>query len=157
MGNRLATIDIGQKFGLCPLGRGRGGSPSNTWPGLRPTSLPSGILIHPAVSPQQAWAEDWKGRLCTFGERELDPHLTQCGLGPRPTSLPSGILIHSAIWPQQVWVEIWGLSPFRGEGCGSPSNTMWPGPWPTCVPSFTLAHPTVWPKYTNVTDRQDRH
>ena len=29
------------------------GSPSNTmWPGPRPTSLPSGILIHPTVWPQ---------------------------------------------------------------------------------------------------------
>ena len=34
------------------LGRG-GGSPSNTMsPGLRPTSIPGGILIHPAVWPQ---------------------------------------------------------------------------------------------------------
>jgi len=41
------------------------------------TSLPSGILIHPAVCPQQTWAENW-------GESEplagvLGPHLTQCG------------------------------------------------------------------------------
>jgi len=28
-------------------------------PGLRPTSLPTGILIHPAVWPQQTWAENW--------------------------------------------------------------------------------------------------
>jgi len=144
MGNRLATIDIGQKFGLCPLGRGRGGSPSNTWPGLRPTSLPSGILIHPAVSPQQAWAEDWKGRLCTFGERELDPHLTQCGLGPRPTSLPSGILIHSAIWPQQAWAENWGAVPFWERGAGYPFSTIWRRQRPTSMPSFILIHPDVW-------------
>jgi len=32
---------------------GGAGSPSNTvWPGSRPTSLPSGILIHPTVWPQ---------------------------------------------------------------------------------------------------------
>jgi len=32
---------------------GRAGSPSNTmWPGPRPTSIPSGILMHPAVWPQ---------------------------------------------------------------------------------------------------------
>jgi len=36
-----------------PLSVGGAGSPSNTMsPGLRPTSLPSGILIHPAVWPQ---------------------------------------------------------------------------------------------------------
>jgi len=28
-------------------------------PGPRPTSVPSGILIHPAVWLQQTWAENW--------------------------------------------------------------------------------------------------
>jgi len=39
-----------------------GGSwyPSNTkLLGPRPTSIPSGILIHPAVWPQQTWAKNW--------------------------------------------------------------------------------------------------
>ena len=35
-----------------------------------------GNLIHPAVSPQQTWAENWG--LCPFWE-ELGPHITQCG------------------------------------------------------------------------------
>jgi len=36
-----------------PLSVGRAGFPPNTMsPGLRPTSVPSGILIHPAVWPQ---------------------------------------------------------------------------------------------------------
>ena len=54
MGDRLATIDVGQKWGLlCPFLWGGAGSPSNTMsPGPRPTSIPSGILIHPAVWPQ---------------------------------------------------------------------------------------------------------
>jgi len=55
MGNRLATIDIGRKLsGLLHLFWGGGaGTPSNTmWPGLRPTSTPSFILIHPTVWPQ---------------------------------------------------------------------------------------------------------
>jgi len=45
---------------LCPFRRGGSWVPStcNTmWPGLRSTSVPSGILIHPAVWPQQTWAE----------------------------------------------------------------------------------------------------
>jgi len=54
-GDRLATIDMGQKLGavcVCPFWAG---SPSNTmWPGSRPTSVPSGILIHPTVWPQYA-------------------------------------------------------------------------------------------------------
>jgi len=34
--------------------------PYNTkWPGLRPTSMPSGILVHPAVCSQRTWAENW--------------------------------------------------------------------------------------------------
>jgi len=53
MGDRLATIDVGQKLG--PLGGGAG-SPCNTmWPGPRPTFVPSGTLIHLVVWPQQTW------------------------------------------------------------------------------------------------------
>jgi len=58
--SRLATTDIAENWGVCPLlGRGAG-SPSNTMSiGLGPTSLPSGILIHPAIWPQQIWAKNW--------------------------------------------------------------------------------------------------
>ena len=40
-------------------GEGRAGSSSTMWPGSRPTFVPSGILIHPAVRTQQTWAEIW--------------------------------------------------------------------------------------------------
>ena len=55
MGDSLATIDMGQKVGGCASFLGEGaGSPSNTMsPGLRPTSVPSDILIQPAVWSQQ--------------------------------------------------------------------------------------------------------
>ena len=37
---------------------GGAGSPANTTSrGPRPTSVPSGILIHPAVWPQQTWSK----------------------------------------------------------------------------------------------------
>jgi len=53
MNDRLATIDMGQKVGAVPpffLG------PHLTmWPELRPTFVPSGIFIHPAVWPQETW------------------------------------------------------------------------------------------------------
>ena len=40
-------------------GRGEG-SPSKTkLLASRPTSIPSGILIHPTIWPQQIWAENW--------------------------------------------------------------------------------------------------
>jgi len=47
-------------------------------PGFRPTSVPTGILIHPAVWLQQRWIEigDW----IPFGG-QLGPHLTQRGWG----------------------------------------------------------------------------
>jgi len=100
--SRLATIDMGRKVAgvvppfcgaswvvLCPLFGGGTESPSSIMsPGPRPTSasVPSGILIHPVVWPQQTWAENWRG-LCPFlGKGKLGPNLTQCGLGP---GLPS--------------------------------------------------------------------
>ena len=53
MADRLATIDMGRRVrGCCaPFGGGVAGSPSNTvWPGpIWPSSIPSGVLIHPAV------------------------------------------------------------------------------------------------------------
>jgi len=50
----LATIGMAQKVGAAaPLSVGEAGFPSKTMsPGLGPTTVPSGILIHPAVWPQ---------------------------------------------------------------------------------------------------------
>jgi len=65
---------------LSPFWGGGVGSLSNTKsPGPRPTSIPSGILINPAIWPQHMGRK--LGGLCPFGERELGPHLTQCGQG----------------------------------------------------------------------------
>jgi len=73
--SRLVTRDMGRKWGVCPL-LGGAGSPSNAMShGPRPTSLPSGILIHPTIWLQQIWS------LCPFGGGELDSRLTQCGQG----------------------------------------------------------------------------
>jgi len=79
MGDRLATIDMYLKLGAAPL-FGGAGSPCNTmWPGPMPTFVPSGILIHPAVWPQQTWAGNW-GAVPHFAG-VLGPHLAQLGLG----------------------------------------------------------------------------
>jgi len=52
MGDRLVTTDMGRKVGAAvPLSVGGAGSPSDMSP------VPSGILIHPGVWPQQTWAE----------------------------------------------------------------------------------------------------
>jgi len=65
-GDRLATIDIAQKRGCCaPLGRaGFPSRPNTIWPGPRCISMPSSILINPAVWPQRTWAEKCWGMLC---------------------------------------------------------------------------------------------
>jgi len=58
------------------VGVGRAGYPSNTmssWP--RPTALPSGILIHLAVWPQETWAEKY-GLRCPFQRAGRGRHVT---------------------------------------------------------------------------------
>jgi len=120
LGDRLATIDIGQKLGDCAPFLQRGTGSSSVWPGPRHTSIPSGILIHSAVWPQQTWAENEE--LCPFWGGELGPHLAQCGLGQ---GLPPYQL---ASWS----IQLFGHNrhgPKIGEGhtplgrwAGSPSN-----------------------------------
>ena len=88
MGDRLATIDMGRKEGGCCAPFRGAGSPSNTKsPGPRPTFIPSGILIHPAVWPQRTWTEN--RRLAVhplFFGGGLGLYVTQCGVsrGLRP-------------------------------------------------------------------------
>ena len=178
--------------GLCPFRGGGAGSPFNTmsrrllfgddgawspsntlWPGTRPTSVPSGILIHPAVWSQQTWAENWgccvevylrtkwyldpSSRLATMH----GPKTARCSApclflggagspsntmspGPRHISAPSGSLIHLAVWTQQTLAENFGvLCPFGGGDSWSPAYTLWSWPRPTSVLSFVLIHPTV--------------
>ena len=81
MGDYLVTIDMGQKLGAVTFWDRAAGFPCNTMrPGLRPTFVLSGSLIHPAVWPQQTSAENW-GLCALFQEEDLGPHLAQCGLG----------------------------------------------------------------------------
>ena len=52
-------MNMGRKEGCCAPFVGSW-VPSNTiWPGPKPPSAPSGILVHLAVWPQQTWAENW--------------------------------------------------------------------------------------------------
>ena len=98
-----------------PFFEGEAGSPSNTkLHGPRPTSIPSGIFVHPAVWPQWTWAKNWG--LCPLGEGTWVPINTRSPR-MRPSSVPSGILMHPAVWPQQTWGrKMGGCAPFlRGE------------------------------------------
>jgi len=68
--------------GLRPfLGSGARSPSSTVWPGPRPTSMPSAILIHQDIWPQQTWAKNWAGGSTPFCRGELSLHLTQCHLG----------------------------------------------------------------------------
>ena len=73
---------MNRKLGAVPLLGGGAVTPSNTTsPGPRFTSVPSGILVHPAVGPQRTLAENWTRGCAPFGEEELGLSLTQCRLG----------------------------------------------------------------------------
>jgi len=54
MGDRLATIDMAEKWGSCcvPLLWAELGPHLTLWPGPRPTSVSGGILIHPTTWQQ---------------------------------------------------------------------------------------------------------
>jgi len=59
--SRLATVYMGGKLvgGFAPFAERGAGSPSNTMsPGLRPSFLPSDVLVQPDVWPQQTWTEN---------------------------------------------------------------------------------------------------
>jgi len=90
--SRLATIDMGRKMG------GEGdvplltGSPSNTSPGPRLTSVPSGVLIQPFGHNRHGPKIGGYAPLRGAGS----PSNTMLP-GPTSTCLPRGTLIHPAI------------------------------------------------------------
>jgi len=99
--SRLATIDMGRKLaGLCPLlPRGLGLHHSNTMSFvLRPTFLPSSILLHPAIWPPHIYGPKIGG-CAPLGRGNGSPSNAMWP-GPRPSCMPSFILIHLTVWPQ---------------------------------------------------------
>jgi len=86
---------------------GRVGSPCNTmWPALRPIAVPSGILIHPAVWPQQTWAENWGAAVLPHFGGAGSPSNTMSPR-PRPTSMSSFILIYPTTFIQPYFHCAW--------------------------------------------------
>jgi len=77
--SRLATIDVGQKLGGVGVPFFWGSSWNTKSPEPRPTSIPSGILVHPAVCPQRTMAENWRAQLKGRG--------SWVSAGSRPPSL----------------------------------------------------------------------
>ena len=84
-------------WGLCFFFWGELGPLQTQSPELRPTSIPSGILINPAVWPQQIWPKN--GGLSLFGGGGAGSPSNTMWPGPRPTCLPSFILIEPTVWP----------------------------------------------------------
>jgi len=70
---------MGRKVGKAvPLWGGGAGSPSDTmWPGPRPTSVPSFVLIHPTVWPQYTNVSDGQDRQT---ERQWSDSIGRTGL-----------------------------------------------------------------------------
>jgi len=95
MGDRLATIDMGRKWGegLCPLFGGAPSSCNTMSPEPRPTFVPSGIFNHLAVWGVKAGCAPFFGRGAGSPPNTKSP-------GPKPTYLLSGILIHPTVWSQ---------------------------------------------------------
>jgi len=116
------------------------------WPGPRPTFVPSGILIHPAIWPQLTWAKKWG--LCAFlGGGSWVP-INTISPGPKPSSVPKWQFDPSShLATTDKGGKFPGCAPFWGMGAGSVSNTMSPGPRPTFLLSGTLIHPAIWPQY----------
>jgi len=99
----ICTVQNGPKIAGCaPFWGGRAVSPSNTKsPKPGPISVPSGILIHPTIWPQQMWAKNW-GDCAPLGRGAGSPSNTMWP-GPRPTCIPAYqvfTLIHPTVWPQ---------------------------------------------------------
>jgi len=67
---------MGRNFGDVPLGGGAGSASSTMLPGPRPTIVPNGILINPAVWPRQTRAKN-SVVVPSFGEGELGTNLAQ--------------------------------------------------------------------------------
>jgi len=109
--SRLATIDVGRKLGAPPLSGERGLYTKS--PGLRPTSIPSGILMHPPFGHNKNGPKLRGSGSAPFWGRGAGSPSSTMWRGPRPTSMPSAILIHPAVWSQWTWAE-------NGEGAPLP-------------------------------------
>jgi len=99
MGDRLVTIDMGEKLGAVPLFWEGTGSPCNTmWLG---PSLPS-YQVASILGPSNSLATTDMGRksgaVPLGGEAGSAPNTML--LGSRPIFIPSGILIHPAVCRQ---------------------------------------------------------
>jgi len=113
-------------------------------PGPRPTTIASGILIHPAVWSQQTSAENWGVAVPLFGgAMQHNVARAEAYVRIKWDLHPSSRLatIHGPKLRGDVHAPL-------GAGLGSPSSTMSAGPSSTSLSSGILIHPVVWPQQT---------
>ena len=117
MGDCLATIDVSQKVGgaAVPLLGNR--SPSNAmWPGLRPTSVPTGILIHSPFGHKRQ-GQKVGAAVCLFGG--AGSPCNSMSPGPRPTSVKWHLDPSSRLASINLGRKTRGCcAPFRGRWLG---------------------------------------
>jgi len=96
--NRFGYNRHGPKIGVgCVPFLGDGSLSNTMWPGPRPISVVSGLLIHPAVWPQYTVRIAGAASPLFWGDGSPSKTMSP---GPRPTSVPCVIFIHPAVWPQ---------------------------------------------------------
>ena len=81
-----------------PLFLGERGFHLTVSPGSKPTSIPSGILIHQPFGHNRHGPKN--GGVPFWGRAAGSPSNTVCPGSSRPTSMPSFVLMHPTVWPQ---------------------------------------------------------
>jgi len=134
---------MNQKLGSVPFLEGSC-DPINTMStGPRYTSVPSGILIHPTIWPQQTWAKNWVGVGVPY-------FLGQAG-SPSNTVTSAESYLHtkwhlspsSHLATTDIGRKLGSCAPL-GEGELGLHVTVSRRPRPTSVPSGILIHAAVW-------------
>jgi len=128
---------MGRKLEAVPFFGGAEFPSNTTSPGPRFTFVPSGILIHPAVWPQQTWAENW-GLRPLFGEGSRVPIQHQVAWAEAHLHANCHLNPSSRLATTDIGRKLGAPLPFGGRGAGSPSNISFPL---SCVDIY---HHTKW-------------
>ena len=144
--SHLATTDMGRKGWAVPLGGGGAGSPSNImWTGPKPTSVPRGILMHPAIWPQQTGAENW-GALPLFLEGSLVPIYHNVAWAEAYLRTKWHLDPSSHLTTVDMGRKLGGCAPFLGIEIWVPIQHSVAWPRPISTQGGIVIHPTIWPQ-----------
>jgi len=114
---------MGRKLGAVPRFWGGAGSSSNTKsPGLRPTSVPSGILMHPSnrLATIEMGRKFARGYAAFLGG-EMGPHRAQCGLDTAHLRTKCRLDLSNRLATKDMSRKLGrGLRPYFGQGSWVP-------------------------------------